>query len=158
MRWLCLLLLGAVSLRADQAGDFKHWLISYEGCIHHPVVRSREVTVGVGHNLLGDHQPIKQWYTDAEIQAYYQTDYAAALRVARYEVFDFDYLPQGVRYVCQSLIWTCGKKGFTDFHMFIAFIDLRDYRDAATELRHSKWASQVGRRRLNEHIQTLISQ
>jgi len=117
-----------------------------------PVFKAREITVGVGHNLIRGPYPIKARYTDKEIDSFYNADYDHALRAAREGVYEFDSLPKQARFTCLSVIWCVGPTGFMCFSRLRANLDLQLYGRAAYELNHSKWATQVGRRRLHNHL------
>lgn len=136
------------------AATFRPYITRWEGCTHHPVWRDDERTVGIGHNTAND-SDWEDTYSDADIEALYQRDYARALDACRAEVAAFDWLPLDARMVTLSLEWTVGRHGLHLFRVFRAAMGKRDYERAAAELFSAQWATQVSRARLTDHMHRL---
>lgn len=147
---------------------FRLYITGWEGCTSRPVYHhaSRytrgETTVGIGHNvqwsmdLVGGYSPHRQ-YTPREITLLYDADYARAIGACRVQIARFDSLPQTARWVCLSLVWTCGPTGFSRWSSFQLALSHHMYSIAAVELEASRWAHQVSADRLTDHWQRLSS-
>lgn len=111
-------------------------------------------SVGIGH-FLGKSAPAKREYSHAEIQAFFHSDIQAAIRICRQGIRDFDSLEWNIQSVCISLAFNVGPTGFMKFQKFRAAVSARNYGEAAKELQNSKWASQVGAARREDHVRKM---
>jgi GH24 family phage-related lysozyme (muramidase) len=157
--YLTILLLAFACLprvSAQTAEQFRSYIDGWEGYTHVPYYRANgERSTGIGHNTSGD--VWQTWYTDADIERYYQADYARALDACRSAIDHFDDLPYDAKLVVMSVCWTVGRRGLYRFVSFRFALDQRNYKAAATALFYSKWALQVGRARLTDHLARLRS-
>ncbi len=134
-------------------------LITWEGYRDRPYKDGDGWSVGVGHSLTahGEHGIWKRPYTAAEIERLYVKDYCVSIDTARRCVRDFDGLPQDVQLVVIGLVWTVGPTGFERFKSFRLALGMRAFNAAAHELHYTQpWASQVGARRRDAYVQTLL--
>jgi lysozyme len=154
--WIKHILLYVLLLGVLNADPLRNYLVQWEG--YSRVVYlcpAGTPTIGIGHNLSFEKQ--KAQYTQEDIENYYNTDVANSIRVARKYVSNFDNLPQQVRFVTISLIFTVGESGFVKFKKYRYALSRHNYRQAAYELRHSAWWSQVSSRRAKEHYLSLYT-
>jgi lysozyme len=135
--------------------DYRREVQKYEGYSEIPYKDGSCYAVGLGHRIYGE---IKRSYTTAEIDDFFDADLQRLVRVCRYGVYSFDTLPADIKQVCVGLAWTVGEQGFVDFQKFREAVSRRNYRQAAIELRGSKWYSQVGLKRSTNYINTLNTQ
>ena len=150
------LVLAQLSL-GQTAEQFRPYIQKWEGYSNTPIYRKNgEGVIGIGHNIAYD-KNIKKYYSNLEIHNIYVRDYAKALSAVRKWIEDFDSLPTDAKFVCLSVEWTVGSTGFERFEEFRTNIADHRYKAAATELFDSKWADQVSRARLNDHINKLIN-
>ncbi len=157
MKRLILFLLLAGS--AFAAPNYRDYLVKFEGRSTYPYQTTADKGtnrwhVGIGHVLPGKPAPR---YSTSELDAFFRADLAAALSACRTWVPSFDSQPDNVKLVIVSLAFTVGRTGLAKFVGFRAAIAAKDYRKAAEELRRSKWAGQVGKTRLEDHVQKLIN-
>jgi GH24 family phage-related lysozyme (muramidase) len=140
-------------LQSDRQ-SLEHW----EGVRSRPYRDKNAWCVGIGHSLTAHFEPVKSLYSTAEIEAFYSSDYADTLRIARKSVKDFDGLPTAARMVIVNVIWTVGPTGFMKLRSFRAALSRRDYWLAASYLQKTKWRADVGVDRSEWAIQTLRTQ
>jgi GH24 family phage-related lysozyme (muramidase) len=134
--------------------SFKEYITKWEGYRHQPYSDSGGWTVGIGHRLPSG-WAVKGYYSDDEIDSFYQADYQRALASARAGVEGFDSLPQQAQWVTLSLIWTVGPTSFEQFVAYRSALSRHFYTLAAQELGNSKWYYQVAPARANDHYQAL---
>lgn len=147
----------ARGLRGQTVEQARAYLLPFEGRTNTVVTRSNgERVVGIGHNVAFD-PTVKTRYTDTEIEQLFVRDYVIALGACRRGIKRFDELPLDVRLVCISLAFNVGPTGFQRFRYFRAAVGARFWEGAVTELRTSKWATQVQPRRLQAALNTLRS-
>ncbi len=149
------LLLLAAPLRGQTTEEYRTYLRTWEGETYAPVHKAREVTVGIGHNLLANHQTVQPFYTQHEVDTFFVHDLAVALEAARRGVVGFDQLPKDARLVVIDVIWTCGPTGFMRFKAFRHSMSDRFYRGAAVELIDSVWFKEEPAARVNDHLRRL---
>ena len=113
-------------------------LMRHEGLRLHPYVcTAGKLTIGVGRNL-----------TDAgisrdEAMMMLRSDVADAV-ADLHDVFpEFNSLPEPVQIVLTNMRFNLGPHRFRGFRRMISAVTLGDYRQAADEMRNSKWFRQV---------------
>ncbi len=156
---ILLIALLSPSLYADDFNQsIRSFLIEWEGIKSIPYrCSSNRWTVGIGHNLDAHRQSIQSRYTPEQIERFFRDDLDEAVAIARSGVDHFDELPEEVRLVVISLVWTVGRQGFTKFVNFRLALSKGNYQDAARQLKQSKWYYQVGKARSINHINILLS-
>lgn len=113
-------------------------------------------TIGIGHNLEANKQPVRH-YSTKEIEQFYQHDIEQAIEIARQGVSNYDTLSDDVKRVVVSLIFTVGGNGFTKFKLFRKALSERNYTKAAYELKNSKWWTDVSKERASNHYNVLMT-
>jgi hypothetical protein len=113
--------------------------------------------VGIGHNLTAHGRPVRR-YAAVEVERLFMQDFSVALDSCRKGIEDFDSLPVNLQILCISVHWGVGRTGFARFHDFRLAMSHRAYLLAASELRLSKWATQVSRARRDHHVALLNAQ
>lgn len=99
-------------------------------------------TIGYGHRLIGDELKIKSIDRDyAELLLDRDIETAT---VDLKEIFPtYKALPVSVRECLIELLFNLGRTRFLGFKKFIHAVNIRDWAEAARELRQSKWFMQV---------------
>lgn len=130
---------------APSLNTIKQSLVRWEGYrltpYRDPV--SKDWCVGVGHNLTARRQAIRGSYTALEVEKMLLHDISEAIDAARAAVRGYDELPDEVQLVVVHLAFSCGRSGLLRFINLRRALGWRAYNSAATELRLSRWYSQV---------------
>lgn len=143
---LALFALVLTSTSVFAAPDYYSFIKSSEGIKYSIYKDSRgNPTVGIGH-LIAPSDQIKKVYTEKEIQAFFNKDCGAAIKIARDTFPNFDSLPDNIKEILVSLSFNLGRGGINKFKNFKAAITNKDYKRAAKELKDSAWHKQVGLR------------
>ena len=142
-----------VLLSVSTYGDtLRDYMVKWEGYKTSTYTCSAGMpTVGIGHNLRNETN-IKSKYSESEVEKFFVTDSLKAIKIARKYVCDFDSLPRDAQLVTISLAFNVGETGLAKFTRYRAALAKRQYREAAEELRKSKWWKQVASSRANEHF------
>ena len=132
-------------------------LVQWEGYRTQPYRDGPGWSVGIGHSLTqhGEQGIWHRPYTSVEIERLFRRDVAWSLDACRQGIEDFDALPIDVQLVAIGVCWGVGRTGFERFRGFRLALSYRAYDSAATELRLSRWAGQVGPNRTRAYVQTL---
>jgi lysozyme len=102
-------------------------------------------TVGVGHKFeIGE--KIKARYSESEIRELFNQDLRESMAIAKNVFPSFDSQPDEIKLILVSLSFNLGKGGINKFKKFRAAIEAKNYKQAARELKDSRWYSQVGLR------------
>lgn len=104
--------------------------------------------VGWGHSISRAEVPRHRNLSLDHLTQLYQTDFSRAYAAAITQIPNWDEQSSEVRVLIVSLVYNVGPTGFARFARFKRAIIRRDYLAAARELRESKWATQVGSRRV----------
>ena len=110
------------------------------------------LTVGVGHLIRSSDPPdirdlkLGDVITDKEVQRLYDKDVTIAINDC-YQLFSsFGYLPLEVQRILANMSFNLGYNHLAKFKNLIAAVNRRDWCRAATQMKNSKWYSQVGNR------------
>ncbi len=114
-------------------------------------------SVGIGHSLTANAEPIKPRYTAAEVERYLMADVSWSIDACRAGITGFDDLPHQIQLVAIGVAFTTGRAGFQRFTGFRRALSWRAYDLAANQLGNSRWHAQVSARRANTYIATLRS-
>lgn len=99
-------------------------------------------TGGYGHAHIDPETPITlelagQWLDE---------DFEEATKAAEKVCAAFSGLDGPRKGVIVNMAFNLGRKRLSQFHQFLAAVDIGDYATAAAEMLDSKWAKQVGKR------------
>ena len=115
-------------------------------------------TCGIGHLLVPQDReygwPIGTEISEARVTQLYNQDVGIALKDARWLHPDFDDLPDPARIVIASLSFQLGRPRYQLFALHHAAIKVRDWREAAAQLRDSNLYRQTTNR-TERHAQRL---
>lgn len=156
-RWVAFLLLAASAQAAPPLGVIRDYLVRWEGYRLTPYKDRGHWSVGVGHNLTVNREPVRR-YSAAEVETLLWRDVSWALDVCRAGVTDFDDLPHDVQLVCIGLAFGVGRVGFMRFTNLRRALSWRAYHAASQELGLSKWYTQVSPARARAARQVLLNQ
>lgn len=156
MRNIIFLFVAIATAKAQTDQEYRAFLKKWEGKTNHVIFSEKERIVGIGHNLIGV-SPVRDYYSNSEVEEFFRTDLIKAKRVAAKTFENFNDLDKNAKMVIISLIWCVGESGFGKFVKFIKAIKSNDYVAAARELKNSKWATQVGRARYENHYNLLLA-
>lgn len=156
MRLFLFLSLLSPAFAAPSPARIRAELVKWEGYRLVPYRDGAHWSVGIGHNLTVNRQPARR-YSPAEVERFFLADVSWALDACRKGISDFDDLPEQVQLVCISVAFGVGRTGFDRFRNFRLAMSYRAYDSAASELRLSKWATQVSPARRDHHIRVLRS-
>ena len=122
----------------------------HEGKVDHVYLDSRGFkTAGIGHLLAGTSYSVGEHVSEQQIAEWFQHDVATAIAGAKQDMgATFDKLDEDRKMVIIDMVFNlgAGPSGFGGFHATIAAIQRGDYAQAADNMLHSLWASQVGHR------------
>lgn len=120
----------------------------HEGRVGHVYRDSRGyLTAGIGHLLTGGHYHVGQPISAAQITSWFHHDVASAIAGARHVLGTaYDRLDEARKMVVIDMVFNLGSGGFGEFHDTIHAIQAGHYAQAAENMLHSQWASQVGHR------------
>lgn len=156
MKALIFFLLLAVSGLAQSQADYDAHIKKFEGFRSQPYRDGDHWAVGIGHQIpKGQRWQYANLSYDHLMQIY-QVDFSYAYAAALKGVPNWEDQSKEVRVLLVALAFNVGDQGFQDFVHFRAAIVRRHYLSASEELRHSKWARQVGTARRDAYIQILI--
>lgn len=113
-------------------------------------------SVGVGHSLSANCEPVKARYSPAEVESLLLRDIAWSLDACRQGIRAFDELPERVQLVAIGVAFGVGRTGFDRFRSFRLGLSMRAFNGAAHELATSRWATQVSPQRRQHYVQTLL--
>lgn len=99
-----------------------------------------KLTVGVGRNIED------RGLRDDEIDLMLQNDITEAADIARALIHDFNGLDDVRQEVMVNMAFNLGATRLGGFKKFIAAVNRGDYSTASTEMKDSKWYTQVGER------------
>ena len=110
-------------------------------------------TLGIGHccssnptkPILGRNVKVGQAITHDEVVKLFDHDLADVLN-SLLNLPWFKTLTHNQQYVCISLVFNLGYGGLLKFKRFLEALEAGEIKQAAAELRDSKWFKQVGRR------------
>lgn len=108
-------------------------------------------TIGWGHNLEANNEPMPEIITIQDANAYFEADFINAMRGAQETLTGFGFLNEARRAVIVSMIFQLGLRGFRNFKKTIALINEGNYIKAAHEMLDSnafkqtpaRWAEQA---------------
>lgn len=136
-------------LCAQSQADYDLAIKGCEGFSWQPYPDAKgRFAVGWGHSISRAEVPRHRNLSLDHLTQFYQVDFARAYAAAITQIPNWDEQPNEVRVLLVSLAYNTGATGFSRFTRFKQAIIQRDYLAAARELRESKWASQVGARRV----------
>ncbi len=98
------------------------------------------LTIGYGRNLDG----VGISFEEAEILL--NNDIDNAIKAVRIVFPDFDSIDDVRQEVLVNLMFNIGYVKFTQFKKMIAAVKIKDFKEAAKQLRDSQWYNQVGNR------------
>jgi GH24 family phage-related lysozyme (muramidase) len=102
-------------------------------------------TVGIGHLILpADNLHIGDSITDAQCDAFFQSDLDTAIAGAKTIFPDLDNLPEPVQDSIVNMTFNMGVNRLSGFKHFIAAVNIGDWQEAADQLIQSAWYNQVG--------------
>lgn len=156
------LLTAVIALAVPRFSSVRQSLEHWEGVRYVPYAdpaRPSHMIVGIGRNLTSNNQGVRlnRRYSPAEVYAFYDADFRAAVNTARAGIVNFDGLENEVKQVVINLVWTVGPSGFKSFVKFRKALSNRHYHAAARELVDSRWARQVSRARVEWSVGVLKS-
>src|SRR4051812_36058126 len=124
------------------------FIAKHEGNVDHVYLDSRGFpTAGIGHLLTGAHPPVGTKVTPHQVTAWFQQDVAKAIDGARRDLGPaYDRLDEARKIVVIDMVFNLGQGGFGGFHATIHAIQSGNFAQAADNMLHSLWASQVGHR------------
>lgn len=126
--------------------EYKKHFVKYEGKKNETYIDSRGFpTVGIGHKF-EKNEKRKSKYTESEIDSFFKKDLQDAISIAKKTFPNFDSVPKEVKIHLVSLCFNLGEGGISKFVKFKSAIGSKNWKDAAKELKNSKWYSQVGNR------------
>lgn len=154
---LILLILGALALRGApvSADAIKRHLVEWEGYSLVPYRDGPGWSAGIGHSLTMHGHPVRSRYTAAQVDRWFREDVSWALDACRRGIERFDDLPHDVQIVCVGIAFGVGRTGFDRFRNLRLALSYRAYRSAASELRLSRWATQVSPVRRDYYVSVL---
>ncbi len=107
-------------------------------------------TCGIGHLIIESDReygwPVGTEISEARVTQLYNQDVGIALKDARWLHPDFDDLPDPARIVIASLSFQLGQPRYQRFKLHHAAIELREWREAAAQLRDSNLYRQTTNR------------
>lgn len=130
----------------------EHCLLDHEGLKHHAYLDSLGIcTVGVGRNLSISGPGLS---TEECIYLLRNDITRVTQELQSYPWFQFQDTVR--REVLIELCFNMGIEHLLEFKNMISYLDKKNYMMAESELRSSKWATQVGYERLNDICNRLI--
>lgn len=142
--------------------DIKDLIQTHEGVRPHVYLDSRGIpTVGIGFNLMrpdakdmllrvnANYDNIKNGTDDLnaqQIKKLFEMCMQIAYKDVKQYMPSFDNLPRNIKLGLLDMSFNLGYGRLSKFVKTKQFIASGDYRSAASELKNSKWATQVGKR------------
>jgi len=147
MNKLTCFLFAAITLSgyAQNTSDYKKFIEASEGKrLSVYVDPTGNKTIGIGHKLKNGEN--YKNINETICNELFAVDLEIAKRIAMKTFPSFDKQPKEVKLILVSLSYNMGAVGINKFVKFKQAIHLRNYKQAANELKDSKWFRQVGNR------------
>jgi len=133
--------------------------IKYETYLDHLSLK----TCGVGHLCRDDEPefdlPLGAVISEERVNELFDKDIKITIDDCRKVYDDWDDMDEDIKRVCANMMFNLGYPRYSKFKLMIKAIKEKDYDEAATQMKQSRWYSQVTNRaeRLIERVKNASS-